>query len=74
MVYLSRPIPQWFRLKTDTKIQVRHNPPIFSSISRLLRPAVQRQEAALEKDQAQHLKWLLFDVCDWPGAFEGDSE
>lgn len=70
----SRPIPQWFRLKTDTKIQVHYHPFAFSGISRLMRFAVQRQEAALEKDQTQHLKWLLFGVCDGPGAFEREGE
>jgi hypothetical protein len=63
---LLRPIPQWFRLKTDTKIQVRpafliHEYQLDSILT------VQRKTASLEKDQAEHLSTTCRE--SWLGTF-----
>ena len=54
-----RPIPQWFRLKTDTKIQVRKIPCFKYNVDLQLYSTVQRQAPSLEKDQAQHLEGFI---------------
>ena len=51
---IARPIPQWFRLKSDSKIQVRvmHCTHIAGAQGLV---SVQRQAASLETHEAQHL-------------------
>ena len=53
-----RPIPQWFRLKTDTKIQVRVAD-YADALSYSVLPSVQCEAASLAEDQTQHL------ICLW---------
>lgn len=77
----DRPIPQWFRLKTDTKIQVRCVVAFSNerlSDLRLWSP-VQREAEALETHQAQHLgaahssyRHCQLDLC-YASGIEGRS-
>ena len=57
------PIPQWFRLKSDTKIQVRTVRLMVEDAR--FEPyilAVQRQAPSLEADEAQHLSCWLYPL------------
>lgn len=55
----NRPIPQWFRLKSDTKIQVLGRVGFdvveLPTEHGVVFALVQRQEAALETNEARHL-------------------